>query len=395
MAFDRSSIRPGITHLRVTQNGKVVSLAISKMDDNLLRAALTRPDNASAIADGWYADGGNIYKRPAAAAPAPAQPAPAPPASSGVGTVPAGTPAPVNVDKGKFDRTAIRPGVTHLKVIQNGKVVTYAIDRMDDVLLKKALMRPDNASALAPGWVISGDKIVKQPGAGGGSSTGTPRPDTHADPGGGGAGPGSPAAGGGGGAAPTTTTPAPTTTGPKPPSWIPPMVGLGGLNADPLTGKIDWSKLIQAAHEISAVDPQYAQDISGNIFQTMQALAPMQSEIQSLTAIDPTSGKTMYQSLFENAMKKFKADTSKSFGTAAARGIGSSGMLNKTIADQSAGNAQTISGYGKTHGNARISDLLKSMTEQLGAQDTNFSGSYYSALSRAYGGIPQIPGVTG
>jgi hypothetical protein len=68
-------------------------------------------------------------------------------------------------------------------------------------------------------------------------------------------------------------------------------------------------------------------------------------------------------------------------------------MVNSTLANQTAQNQQQIADYGKTHGNARLSELLQQMTGKLAEQDTGFSGSYYAALSRAQQGIPSIPGV--
>lgn len=171
------------------------------------------------------------------------------------------------------------------------------------------------------------------------------------------------------------------------------MIGLNGLTADPRTGRIDWSNLLSRVHGVSAVDPEYAQQLSANIASAMQALAQPQAEIQSLTSVDPTTGKTLYQSYFENALRQHNQQASSSMGNAAMRGIGSSGMVNTTLGAGAAGFQQQSNELQGRYGNKRITDLLKQMTGTLAEQDNNFLGSYYSALSRANQGIPSIPGV--
>lgn len=429
MAFDRSAL--GWSSLTVVVNGKPTTMKVANMSDAQIMAALKLPANAKALAAGWYRDGDKIYKRAATPAPtSPSTPAPTPNAPS--------TPAPARppIATG-FDRNAVAWDA--LNVIVNGKPTTMKVANMTDAQIRAALQLPSNAKALAPGWYVEGDKVFRRNDAPPAPATPAPPPiGAGPTPGDGGylkvrqkqpdgswkvvtihrsrlskeqlervmrnglnGGPASPApgttppAGGGGSTTPTTgTAPGgtpPTTGTPPAPSWIPPMVGLGGLNADPRTGKIDWSKLISTAQEISAVDPEYAQDLSNNIWQAMQGVAPMQAEIQSLTTVDPTTGKTLYQSLFDNAMTKFGQNTSSSLSNAAQRGILSSGMVNSTLSGQAAENQQQIAGYGKSHGNARIADLLRGMTEQLQQQDTNFTSSYYNALSRAHQRIPAIP----
>jgi hypothetical protein len=408
MAFDRTSL--GWAALNVTVNGKPATMKVANMTDAQIIAALARPDNAGALAAGWTRDAkGQIIKTPVAAPPrAPVVPPPVPapvtappPASTppptavtpapGVGAPPpAGTPAPTGT-AGAFDRTAIRKGVTHLTTYRTiGGVTTpqtQAIAGMTDAELKAALRLPINRSVLAPGWTITGGNIVRSSPTS--TTSTTPKPDTPVTP--------SPTQGGPGAVSPAPTNPGPATnpavTATGAPAWVPPMVGFGGLNADPVTGKIDWSKIIAQAKEISAVDPTYAQDLSNNMFSAMQAISLPQSEIQSLTTMDPTTGKTLYQSMFDSAMQKFGQNTSSAMGSAAARGIGSSGMVNSTIATNAADNAKQVADYGKTYGNQRISDLLKQMTGTLQTQDTNNLSSYYSALSRAQQGIPTIPKV--
>lgn len=373
MAMDRSVTTAKA--LNVTVNGKTATMLVKNMSDDQLRAALLRPDNRGALADGWYADGGKLYKR--AAAPVQEVVTTPKPGSTAPGPTPVSTPAASSggvqrpLDGPPINQVPVGGYAGYLKVRQKQADGTWKVVYMHSSKLTEAQRK----AAMANG--LNG-----------------PVPGTTPKPGG-----GAPAAGGGGGTGVTDAAPAgdvpvatsPTSGGGVIQSWIPPMVGLGGLNADPTTGKIDWSKIIGAANEISAVDPQYAQDLSNNIWSAMQGVAPMQSEIQSLTTIDPTTGKTLYQSLFDGAQRKYKQDTSRTFGTAAARGIGSSGMVNSTLANQTADNANQIAGFGKQYGNQRIADLLGQMTGQLAQQDTNFTSSYYAALSRAQQGIPNIP----
>lgn len=206
-----------------------------------------------------------------------------------------------------------------------------------------------------------------------------------------------PGAGGGGGApASGGDTPAPGGEAggiAKPgPSWIPPRIGLGGLNANPATGKIDWSELLRQAGGVSAADPQYAQELSNNIFAAMQSVAPFEGELQGLLTTDPTTGKTQYQRMFDAQLNKYRQNTSSAFGNAAARGIGSSGMVNATLADQTAEHETAQTDNENHYGNTRIADLLRSMTNTLSQQDTNMGTSYYGAVSRAYGGMPPVAG---
>jgi len=352
MAMDRSVTNAA--YLNVTVNGKPAKMAVAKMSDTQLKQALLMPENKGSLAPGWVVSGGSIVKSAAPAAPV------APPIRD--------TPQPTITPPGGpgTDKPPIPadPVGGYLKVRQKQANGTWKV-----VLMHR--------SKLSPAQI---DAAMK-------SGLNGPVPGAPSTPAPGGAQPAAPST-----PAPSSSTPvAGTTPAAAAPSWIPPMVGLGGLNADPNTGKIDWSKIISAANEISAVDPQYAQDLSNNIWTAMQGVAPMQAEIQSLTTIDPTTGKTLYQSLFDNAQRKYKQDTSKTFGTTAARGIGSSGMVNSTLANQTAANATEVAGFGKQYGNQRISELLGQMTGQLAQQDTNFTSSYYGALSRAQQGIPNIP----
>ncbi len=358
MAFDKSAI--GWKSLNVTRNGKKQAMLVANMTDGEIASALARADNAGALAAGWMRNAqGQVVRQ--AAPPAPSTPAP-PRHDPAEDVPPAGGP----------------PTSGYLKVRQKQKDGSWKV-----VLVHRSkLTATQIAAALKNGFNGGGASTVAT-GAGTGTD-GTPVVDPGAGGGGGGAAP----VGGGSGAAPVGGG-----SGGAIASWIPPQIGLGGLNADPMTGRIDWSKLIAAANEISAVDLQYAQDIRGNLLQAMQSVMPMQSEIQSLTAINPSTGKTLYQQLFDTAQQQYKQNTSRTFGTAAARGIGSSGMVNSTLANQTVDLVNQQRQANSQYGNQRITDLLRGMTDQLQAQDTNFMGSYQSALSRAYGGIPQIPGV--
>lgn len=369
MAFDLSAIKDAYIKVGNT------SVAKGKATDAQLKAAALA--NPGILAPGWQVSGGSIVRTPAPTAP-PAVPT-APPANQPVGTVPAGTPAPVANNGGVGTVPAGTPapvgsGGGYLKVRQKDgagwKVVLIHRSKLTAEQIKLAMNNGLNGTP-------AGQKPTTD---GGGSST---NPGTDA---GGGATPG----GGTGVVSAQPSVTAPVATGPVA-SWIPPRIGLGGLNADPLTGKIDWSKLIGQANEISAVDPTYYSALNANILGAMQAFAPMEGELQGLLAVDPTSGKTAYQRLFEAQMAKFKADSSKTFGTAAARGIGSSGMLNKNLANVSIEDANNKSGIENKYGNTRIADLLRQMTTVGDQQDLNFGTAYSDAVSRAYGGIPQIP----
>lgn len=239
------------------------------------------------------------------------------------------------------------------------------------------------------------------PGAVGGSGVGMVRPGTPAPlPAPGGLHPSvmtDPRAPGGGiGANPTGAAPtaaAPTVAAPgAAPSWIPPMIGLGGLNADPLTGRIDWKSLIDRAGGVAAADPTYAADLSNAIMQSMQSVSAPQSEISALTTIDPTTGKTLYQTLAQNALQKYGQANSSSMGNAAARGIGSSGMMNQNLGQLAVGNQQQQADIYAQQGQGRIKALVDQITQQLGAQDQQFANAYYSSLARAQAGLPAIGG---
>lgn len=73
------AVRPGVSHLTVTVKGKEVSMAISKMDDATLKAALLRADNRDALKPAYHVVGDKILLRPV----------------SPIGTVAPGTPAPI------------------------------------------------------------------------------------------------------------------------------------------------------------------------------------------------------------------------------------------------------------------------------------------------------------
>lgn len=60
-----------------------------------------------------------------------------------------------------FNMDAIRPGVKALFVTQGGKTVTMKIANMSQEQIRAALMRPDNKSALAPGWTTSNGHVVR------------------------------------------------------------------------------------------------------------------------------------------------------------------------------------------------------------------------------------------
>lgn len=378
MAFDRSAIKD--RYLTVVVNGQYKPVAVANLSDAQIVSALRNGRNGGALAAGWTINGSGQVVRasaapaaPAPAAPAPSTPAPAAPKPS---TDPALTRPPVGIP-------SATPTTGYLKVRQkqadkSWKVVLVHRSKLTqaqiNAAMKNGLNGPVNDHGPAP---TDGTKQTA-----GGSATG----------GGAATDAGSGAAAGGGDAAAGANPAAATGTIA---SWIPPQIGLGGLNADPATGRLDWSKIIAAANEISAVDPLYAQDISDNIFQAMQSVAPLQAEIQSLTQINPTTGKTLYQQLFDSAQRQYKSNASRSFGTAAARGIGSSGMLNSNLANNTTDFNNATQQANAQYGNQRITDLLRGMTDQLQAQDTNFTSSYMGALSRAYGGIPQIPGVSG
>lgn len=427
MAFDKAAIKDKY----IAIGGK--SFAVAGLSDAAIKKAVLA--NPRLLKDDWMVSGTSVVRKPPAPAVArvpvgasppapPAPPAPpVPPAPPATGQASGGAPAnagpaapaatgrasgaaPTNAPTSGFNKASI--AWTNLYV--NGKA--KSVEKMTDDEIRSALGPkgdPRNKNALAPGWQVNGSGQVVKVGPG---QTVNPNPTSStggggaaANPAGGGnpAGNPAPATGGAAGTAPTPVTPvtpvvppvAPVAgTPPPPPSWIPPMVGLGGLNADPRTGKIDWSKLIAEAKGVSAVDPQYAQDLSNNIFSAMQAVAVPQSEIQSLTSIDPTTGKTLYQNLFANAERKYGSDKSNAYGSLAARGVQSSGVANTTQANLYSGVQQQKQEYDKNYGNTRITNLLRQMTDQLGAQDTNFAGSYYSAVSRAKERIPGIPDVT-
>ena len=369
MAFDRSAIKDQA----IIVNGKAVKVA-NATDEQLRAAAVKDP---SILAAGWYVDGGKLYKRstPAPAAPAPAAPAapstPAPDPRGPAFNTPPTPPSPPDPRGPAFNTPPTGyTGPLYFKVRQkqadgSWKVVTLHYSKLTQEQRNAALKNGLNGPV---------------PGAGGGGGGSKPAAPTTPGP-----------------AAPTPGAPAPGTSAPAAgtpaPSWIPPQIGIGYLTTDPASGRIDWQKLLSAAHEVAAVDPQYAQDLSTNIFQTMQSVAPLQAEITSLTAVNPATGKTLYQSLFENADRQWRQANSKTFGTAAARGIGSSGMVNANLATNAIGKANAITDASGKYGDARIAELLRGMTDQLQAQDNNFSSSYYSALSRAKGNIPSIPGV--
>lgn len=68
--FDRRAVNPNSKHLNVTQNGKIVKMAVATMNDALLKAALMRPDNKGALAPGWAISNGAINKVATPTAPA-------------------------------------------------------------------------------------------------------------------------------------------------------------------------------------------------------------------------------------------------------------------------------------------------------------------------------------
>lgn len=400
MAFNRDAIK--WSHLFIKQpNGSYVTRKISGLTDAQIKAALGDAKNANSLADGWVRNSstGTVSRAPAAGiGPAPPAstppPAPAPTApSGGIGPAPGpGTPAPVHGGpKGStIDRSIVKPYHSHLFIKQpNGSYVTQRVESLSDAQLKAALADPKNVNAIAPGWYIDNGRFHKAEGAVGGVH---PNNLTTAKPGG--AAPGGAAPGGAapGGTAPGATTPGGAT--PAAPSWIPPMIGTGGLNADPTSGRIDWSGLLGRIQGVSAVDPQYAQALSANIAQAMQAVALPQAEIQSLTTVDPTTGKTLYQTMFDQALRSHNQAASSSLGNAAARGIGSSGMANTTLANNATQFQTGVNDAQGKYGNKRIADLLKQMTSTLAEQDQNFLGSYYDALSRANQRIPGIPDPT-
>lgn len=370
MEFDRSSV--AAKYLNVTKGGKTVKMAVSAMDDALLKTALGRSDNANALASGWSrGSDGSVFKTPSAPAPAlgtvaPGTPPPtsyAPkPSTAGVGTVAPGTKPPTNPNQGGF-----------LQVYQkqpNGKyaVVWMAKSAMSPAQLREALASPLN-----------------RPGA--------PKPSTPA-PGGGGGGGGAPAGG-----APTQTPaadPAPAPAGPRIPSWIPNQIDLsgllGGMSTNPLSGRIDWSALIKATQGVSQADPQYAADLSAAILAAQQAIGGHEAEAMSLTAVNPVTGKTLAQSLMEQAARTYQQGTSSAMGSAAARGLSSSGMQDTTLGQLTAANTNERGQIESTYGNARLEQLRQAIIASLQGQNMNFTNAFAGANARAYAGIPAIGG---
>lgn len=303
----------------------------------------------------------------------PAVPVPRP--TSGVSTVPAGTPAPVAAPSRASSGVGTVPAGTPAPVAAPGSTPTSGF-------LKARQKQPNGTwkvvlvhrSTLSPAEL----KVVLANGLNGGT-TSTPTPSTHADPGGGGAGPG---------AAPPAAAP-PVPAGP---TWQPPRIGLGGINVDPLTGKIDWSSIINAAGGVAATDATYAQELSSALAQIQGQVAVPQSEIAALTAVNPATGKTLYQTLIANAMQQSQRAASSAMGSAASRGIGSSGMVDTSLGQVAADDAARRQEIEQQAGAARIAALVNSITQAMQTGASTFDSAYYGALARAYGGLGTIGG---
>ena len=197
------------------------------------------------------------------------------------------------------------------------------------------------------------------------------------------------------GAAPATATTAPSGTNPAAPAvptWTPPKIDLSGLTADPISGRIDWSSIINAASGVAGTDAQYAQELSDALANVQNTISVPQSEIDALTKVDPATGKTVGQTLLAQAQKQYAQRYSSIYGNSAARGIGSSGMTLSNLeagqVDQSKTNADIEGSYG----NQRLAALQAQIQQALSVQNNNFLSAYYGAVNRSQDALPGYGG---
>lgn len=355
MALDRSAI--AAQNLHVTKDGKTTLMAVSKMTDAQILAALARADNAGALTAGWTYANGSIVR---AAQPAVSNPVGAAP-PTGTGSNKA---AVVNPVGGNTAPPTAAPVTGYLKVREKQpdgtwKVVVMQSSKMTDAQRKAALANGLNGP------------IPGSTSAGAGASSGA-------------------------------AAPAPAAPAPNPTSWIP-RVSLnatgGMLNAQ--TGAIDWSAILNAANTIAAVDPQYASDLSNNILTAQQQLAPLQGQYQALVThvVDPITGadtgKNKYQTLLDSENSVFGQNQSSVYGNAARRGILSSGMTNQNLSKNNIAHLQNVDQLSNTYGPAAQTAIYNQMLGILGQQDQGNTSAYYAAIGRAQAGIPTVAGAIG
>lgn len=184
------------------------------------------------------------------------------------------------------------------------------------------------------------------------------------------------------------------------PSWIP-RIGFNGVTPDINTGQIDWSKILDAAKTISAVDPTYAQDLSTNILTAATSIAPIQAEYQGLNSIvnDPITGKSTGKKKYELDQDAenhtFGQNQSSVFGNAARRGIGSSGMANSNLAKNNIAHGAAMSNIDNTVGQTHITNLYNQILGTLGTQDMGNYSAYMAALGRQSGTLPTVASAAG
>lgn len=178
MAFDRTSL--GWKSLYNPQ-GKAV--AVNQLNDNQILSYLGNQKNTGALAAGWQYKNGQVSRATGAA--------PVPNITKSPYIPPAGTPAPTNPNApvgnpfnyapaglpngqankpialqpgnpntvGRFDRSAIKWGALYLP----GEQKARSIHTLTDAQVRAALGDVRNKGALAPGWMMNGDRVVKAP----------------------------------------------------------------------------------------------------------------------------------------------------------------------------------------------------------------------------------------
>lgn len=382
MALDRSAIK----NPYLTIGGKATSVA--KLNDDQIRQAILG-GQSGALSDGWEVRNGQIVRKGAGGGPQPgvgggpaassSSPAPAAgrpisqvttaikaaakgairpaaaavaPARPGVGRVAAGTPAPTYA-----------PSSFHY-VTRNGQRVAVRYDRM------------------------TAAERARLPQLGGGG-------------GGGGA------AGGGGDSPSAPITPGPDVMAPEPeaprpvipaPSWIGalfPTIGVGGVTTNPSGGATSFAgpNFAQQLAEwgaASAVDPSYAAAYSGALSAAMGDVAPLQSEAQGLLAVDPTTGQTRYQSELGALNRVNQQNISSVYGSAAARGIEGSGMVDNNLAKNAAWYTPQTAQLSGTYGDARLAELSRQIARRILGLNMDLVGAYQTSSGQAYQNLPSL-----
>jgi len=209
------------------------------------------------------------------------------------------------------------------------------------------------------------------------------------------------------GATPSPTapvTPAPTTPVVTPPnitapSWIGnlfPNIGSGGITTNPTGGGLSgawnpaWDSALAEWKNASSVDANYASAYSAALQQAMQDLTPLQSEVQSLLAVDPTTGRTRYQQELSNANSQRDSSVSSTYGNSAARGITRSGMMNQNLAGIANRYVPIVNDISQKYGDARLGSIGQAVAQRLTGLNMDLYNAYQQALANAYANVPQI-----